>query len=113
MDTSPAYLKGARESFPAVEVEVTRSGRDRGNGRLLDDLLDPSQIALETVRAYQPKPAFQELRQLSRRLRKRVPSDGAKRRRRAGCRRRPRWRRRAGGTRLAFWDGSARGSETG
>ena len=65
MDTSPAYLKGARESFPAAEVEVTRSGRDRGNGRLLDDLLDPSQIPLETVRAYQPKPAFQEFRQLS------------------------------------------------
>lgn len=96
MDMSPAYLKGAREAFPAAEVTFDRfhmvkllneavdavrrreqkqrpelkrtrwmwlwnPERLRSRQRaILDDLLDPSRIALETARAYQLKLAFQE-----------------------------------------------------
>ena len=96
MDMSPAYIKGARESFPDAEitfdrfhvvqllnraVETVRRTEQRkrpelkrsrwlwlrnpdrfgaAQRRRLEELLDPSRIALDTARAYQLKLSFQE-----------------------------------------------------
>lgn len=96
MDMSAAYMKGARESFPASEitfdrfhvvkllneaVEKVRRTEQKGRRELkrsrwlwlwnperlspdqreqLDELLDPSQVALDTAEAYRLKLAFQE-----------------------------------------------------
>lgn len=96
MDMSPAYIKGARESFPDAEitfdrfhvvkllneaVEKIRRTEQKERPELkrsrwlwlwnpdrlspaqrvrLDELLDPSRIALATARAYQLKLSFQE-----------------------------------------------------
>ncbi|MCY3737486.1 MAG: ISL3 family transposase [Gemmatimonadaceae bacterium] len=96
MDMSPAYIKGARESFPDAEitfdrfhvvqllnqaVEKVRRTEQKERPELkrsrwlwlwnperlsptqrqrLDELLDPSRIALDTARAYQLKLSFQE-----------------------------------------------------
>ena len=96
MDMSPAYIKGARESFPDAEitfdrfhvvkllndaVEKVRRTEQKERPELkrsrwlwlwnperlspaqrqrVDELLDPSTIALATARAYQLKLSFQE-----------------------------------------------------